>query len=243
MFNIHVITTLLLLIGLEVILGVDNIVVISLLVARLPKGIRQKARVTGLLFALLFRLCFIAGAFYLVKLTVPLVWHFSVRDIVLLGGGCFLLWKACRELYVMIEIKEKLSQPLPVKKAFTSSIMQIVMLDILFSIDSVITAVGLTSYLIIIFIAVIFSFIALLFYVGPIGDFILSRLSLKVLAFTFLIMIGVSLIMEGLGYPIHKDFLYLSMSFAFLVELFQIRYHRNKKRARQQVKASQKQLS
>lgn len=230
MFNINTLPTLFLLLGLEIILGVDNIVVISLLVAHLPKNIRQRARVTGLLFALLFRLGFIAGVFYLVKLTKPIISHFSVRDLVLIGGGCFLLWKACRELYFLIELKEKETHSYSIKKVFSAAIIQIVMLDILFSIDSVITAVGLTSYLTTIFVAVILSFTALLFYVEPVGEFILSRLSLKVLALSFLVMIALSLILEGMGHPLHKDILYLSMSFAFVVELLQIRYHNNKKR-------------
>ena len=228
MFNIHAFATLFLLIGLEIILGVDNIVVISLLVARLPEKIRQQVRITGLLFALLFRLGFVAGAFYLVKLTTPLFGHFSVRDFILLAGGGFLFWKACRELYVMIECKDHAAPAYAVKKIITMAIVQIVMLDILFSIDSVITAVGLTTHLATIFIAVIFSFSALLFYVGPVGEFILRHLSLKILALSFLLMIGASLVMEGLGHPLPRNILYFSMSFAFVVEVLQMRYHKKR---------------
>ncbi|MFI0348112.1 MAG: TerC family protein [Chthoniobacterales bacterium] len=225
---LNTLTTLFLLIALEIVLGVDNIVVISLLVARLPEKIRQQARITGLLFALFFRLGFVAGAFYLVKLTTPLFGHFSVRDFIFLAGGCFLFWKACRELYLMIECKEPALPAYAVKKIITMAIVQIVMLDILFSIDSVITAVGLTTHLSTIFIAVIFSFSALLFYVGPVGEFILRHVSLKILALSFLVMIGVSLVMEGLGHPLHRKILYFSMSFAFLVEVLQMRYHKKR---------------
>ncbi len=223
--------TLALLIGLELVLGIDNILVISLVVDRLPEAARQKARVIGLLLALVLRLVFVGGAFLLVQMTDPVFLGLSLKDLILLAGGLFLMWKAVREIHNIVELKEDhAGASVAAKGAFSAAILQIVLLDVVFSVDSVITAVGLTQNLLIIAFAVIVSFGGLLLYAGPIGEFILRHPALKILALSFLVTIGVTLVLEGMGQHVEKGYIYLPMGFALLVELLQMRYLSNAKR-------------
>jgi predicted tellurium resistance membrane protein TerC len=228
-FTAHSLATLALLIGLELVLGIDNILVISLVVARLPAQQRRMVRLTGLAIAMLFRLIFVAFAFKLVHLTDPVLLHLSVKDIVLLAGGLFLIWKAVKEIHHIVEFKDE-GVEVAAKDAVLSAIIQIVMLDIVFSVDSVITAVGLTPNLIVIALAVIVSFVGLLFYAGPIGEFILRHPALKILALAFLVTIGVTLCLEGMHKHVDKAYIYLPMGFALVVEMLQMRYAANRKR-------------
>lgn len=229
-FDPNSLATLALLIGLELVLGIDNILVISLVVSRLPEARRAKARITGLVLAMVLRLVFVAGAFWLVQLTTPVLFGLSVKDMILLAGGLFLLWKAVREIHHVVELKEDHGHAVAAKNAISAAILQIVMLDIVFSIDSVITAVGLTQNLIVIALAVIVSFGGLLFYAGPIGEFILKHPALKILALSFLVTIGVTLCLEGMHKHVDKGYIYLPMGFALVVELLQMRYLSNKGR-------------
>lgn len=216
------------LVGLELVLGIDNIVVISLIVEPLPLAMRQLARRIGLLIAFLLRIFFIVGVFSLVRLTTPCVGSFSVRDLFLLSGGLFLMAKGIFELYEMLFFKQKEDLKHSVGKAvLTGAIVQIIMLDLLFSIDSVITAVGLTNHLSIIVMAVILSFLAVLWYVGPLGEFILKYPSLKILALTFLIMIGSNLILQGLRCHFAEEGIYFAIVFAVIVEALQMLYQKN----------------
>lgn len=239
----HALATLALLIGLELVLGIDNILVISLVVSRLPAMERRRARIIGLVLALVMRLIFVAFAFYLVHLTDPLVkWgamtseghaaiELSIRDLVLLLGGLFLLYKAVKEIHHVVELKD--AEPhINAKNAVSAAILQIVMLDIVFSVDSVITAVGLTNNQITISLAVIVSFVGLLFYAGPIGEFILRNPALKILALAFLVTIGATLCVEGLGKHVDKGYIYLPMGFALAVQLLQMRFEGNSRRAK-----------
>ncbi|MBI5804664.1 TerC family protein [candidate division TA06 bacterium] len=219
-----------LLIGLELVLGVDNILVISIFVGRLPAGERNKARLLGLAFALLARVVMLVILLWLAKLTNPLFLNLSVRDLILLAGGMFLLYKAVTEIHHTVELKEEQHREKKAKQAFAAVITQIVLLDIVFSIDSVVTAIGLTSQLWVIIAAVIVSFAAILFAAKPIGDFILDRPTLKILALSFLITIGITIFMEGMHKHVPKAYIYLPMGFALLVEMLQLRYEHNKKR-------------
>lgn len=221
--------TLALLVGLELVLGIDNILVISIVVSRLPAELRQRTRVTGLAIALVMRLIFVSFAFLLVHLTEPVFFHLSVKDLILLAGGMFLIYKAVREIHQVVELKDESGPQMNLKGAMGAAITQIVLLDIVFSVDSVITAVGLTANLLIISIAVIVSFIGLLLYSGPIGEFILRHPGLKILALSFLVTIGITLCMEGMGRHVEKAYIYLPMGFALLVELLQMRYVKNAK--------------
>jgi predicted tellurium resistance membrane protein TerC len=225
-----------LLIGLELVLGVDNVLVIAIFVGRLPAEKQQKARILGLGLALLARIVLLAVVVFLVGLTRPLVWHLSARDLILISGGLFLLYKAVREIHHTIAIDDEGAHSAAgLSGAFRAVIGQIVLLDIVFSIDSVITAVGLTSELWIIITAVVLSFVAILFFAQPIGEFILRHPALKILALSFLITIGVTLFMEGLHKHVPKAYIYLPMGFALFVELLQMRYEHNRLKARDEI--------
>ncbi len=226
------VATLLLLIGLELVLGVDNILVISIFVSRLPKALRTKARVLGLALALAARIGMLFLLLILSHLTDPLIYHFSTRDMILIAGGLFLLWKAVREIHHTISLKDEFPEDDGhAGKNFFSVITQIVLLDIVFSIDSVITAIGLTGEVWIIITAVVLSFVAILAFSGPIGNFIMEHPALKILALSFLITIGITIFMEGLHKHVPKAYIYLPMGFAVCVEMLQMWYERNREKA------------
>ena len=225
------IVTLALLLALELVLGVDNIVVISIIVSRLPEESRKKARIIGLTLALFARLLMVAGASFLLSMTDPVFLDLSVRDIILLLGGGFLIWKAVREIHHTVElIEDDTPEKANPKKAFASAIALIVAVDIVFALDSVITAVGMTDEFAVIATAVILSFVVLLFAAGPIGEFVLRNPTFKILALSFLITIGVVLILEAFHHDVPKAYIYLPMGFATLVQLLQWRLYRNQQR-------------
>jgi len=220
-----------LLIALELVLGVDNILVISIFVERVSEAQRNKARVLGLAIALLARILMLMILLKLANHTSNILFSFSIRDIILIAGGMFLLWKAVREIHNTIELKDEHDLSVNTgKKSFYSIISQIVILDIVFSIDSVITAIGLTDKIWIIIPAVIVSFLVILIFAKPIGDFILQRPSLKILALAFLITIGITIFMEGMHKHVPKAYIYLPMGFALFVEILQLRYEQNRKK-------------
>jgi predicted tellurium resistance membrane protein TerC len=220
-----------LLIGLELVLGVDNVLVIAIFVSRLPESHRKKARIIGLALAMAARLVMLVVVLVLAGLTDPLVWNLSIRDLILLAGGLFLLYKAVKEIHHTISTADEHEDAhADGSGTFAAIISQIVLLDIVFSVDSVITAVGLTSELWIIVTAVVVSFAGILFYAGPIGDFILRHPALKILALSFLITIGITIFMEGLHKHVPKAYIYLPMGFALFVEILQMRYEHNRRR-------------
>ena len=226
--------TLALLVGLELVLGIDNILVITLAVARIEPSLRDKARNIGLLLALVLRLAALCGASLLISMSNPVTSIFgfdlSVKDLILLSGGLFLTWKAVKEIHHCVEHPtsgEGTGVGGPVTATFASAILQIVLLDAVFSIDSVITAVGLTSHMQVIIIAVLVSFGGVLAFAKPIGEFVVRHAALKILALSFLVCIGMTLILEGLHKHVDKEFLYLPMGFALLVEMLQMRASRN----------------
>ncbi len=224
------IALLALLIGLELVLGVDNILVITIFVARLPEEKRNSARTVGLVVALLARIGMLVLLIALSGLTDPVIAKFSVRDLLLLGGGLFLLFKAVKEIHHTVERKDETRPAGAVQASAASIIAQIVILDIVFSVDSVITAIGLTTQLWIIVSSVVVSFIAILFFAKPIGEYILNRPALKILALSFLITIGVTIFMEGMHQHVPKGYIYLPMGFALLVEMLQMRHQSNEQR-------------
>jgi predicted tellurium resistance membrane protein TerC len=219
-----------LLIGLELVLGVDNILVISIFVGRLPASQRGKARVIGLGLAMVARILMLFILLTLSGLTTPLFLDFTVRDLILIAGGLFLLWKAVTEIHHTIELKDEAEGTAQPSKTFFSVISGIVLLDIVFSIDSVVTAIGLTNKIWVIISAVIVSFVLILIFARPIGDFILNHPALKILALSFLITIGITIFMEGLHKHVPKAYIYLPMGFAIFVEMLQMRYERNRNR-------------
>jgi predicted tellurium resistance membrane protein TerC len=220
-----------LLVGLELVLGVDNILVISIFVGRLPESQRNKARIIGLGVALMARILMLFVLLALSNLTGNVIRNVSVRDIILMAGGLFLLWKAVQEIHHTIEFKEDHQHAVnAMYRRFMIIISQIVLLDIVFSIDSVITAIGLTNETWVIIAAVVVSFLAILVFANPIGEFILQHPSLKILALSFLITIGVTIFLEGMHKHVPKAYIYLPMGFALFVEFLQLRYEHNKKK-------------
>ena len=233
--------TLLLLIGLELVLGVDNVLVISILSNRLPEAQRPKARLIGLTLAMLVRVAMLFGVTWLLGLDKPLGKEFPVlqeqsatrlfawlswKDLILVTGGLFLLYKAVVEIHHTVEMKDE-HGPKARKNSYWAVIGQIVALDIVFSIDSVITAVGMTKHLWVIISAVVLSFVVILAFARPIGEFILRNPALKILALAFLVTIGVTIFMEGMHRHVEKAYIYLPMGFALGVELLQMRHSRN----------------
>lgn len=238
--------TLLLLVGLELVLGVDNVLVISILSNRLPVEQRPKARLIGLSLAMMVRILMLFGVAWLLRLNAPLGEQYpllgglgwlgwlttwlSWKDLILVSGGLFLLYKAVVEIHHTVELKEA-HHPAAGKSGYWSVVAQIILLDIVFSLDSVITAVGMTPHLWVIITAVVVSFAIILSFARPIGEFILRNPALKILALAFLVTIGVTLFMEGMHRHVEKGFIYLPMGFALGVELLQMRLARNLKRS------------
>lgn len=229
--DLNLLATFFLLIGLEVVLGIDNILLISILSDRLAPELRRKARIIGLGIAFVARCILLLGASYLLRLSEPVLFGYSWKDLILVVGGCFLLFKAVKEIHHVVEnIQDGAAQASgnTVYAKLSSVITQIVLLDLVFSIDSVITAVGLTEQLFVIYGAVVVSFLAVLIFAGHISNFINKHPALKILALSFLVTIGVTLCIEGFQGHVPKGYIYLPMGFALVVELLQMRFFHNK---------------
>ena len=229
--DFNLILTFALLVGLEVVLGIDNILLISILTDRLPAAQRATARKIGLGLAMVARCLLLLGASALVKLSEPVIWGLSWKSLILIVGGGFLLYKAVKEIHHAVESpNEPNAGAGKVSATFSSVLVQIVMLDIVFSIDSVITAVGLTDQLWVIYGAVIVSFGLVLLFSAGIASFVQRHATVKVLALSFLVTIGVTLVVEGIGGHVPKGYIYLPMGFALAVELLQLRLMHNQQR-------------
>lgn len=225
--DLHLLATFALIVGLELVLGIDNILLISIVTDRLPQAQRAKARYIGLGLALVARLLLLLGASYIVKLNEPFFMGLSWKALILVAGGGFLLFKAVKEIHHVVEASPHDVEVGVGSLTFGSAITQILLLDVVFSIDSVITAVGLTDNLMVIYVAVIASFALVLAFAGVIADFVQRHAALKILALSFLVTIGVTLVMEGFGGHVPKGYIYLPMGFALAVELLQMRFTHN----------------
>jgi predicted tellurium resistance membrane protein TerC len=218
---------------LEIVLGVDNIVFISILAGKLPEEKRNKARQLGLAVALVSRILLLLSISWLASLTKPLFTifeqGFSGRDLILAGGGLFLLYKAVTEIHEKLEGEDYASEgeTAPPKPGATLSavIVQIMLLDIVFSLDSVITAVGMIppEQVAVMIIAVIIAVLVMLVFVNPLAMFVEKHPTVKMLALSFLVLIGVNLVAEGLGFHIPKGYTYFAMGFSVLVEMLNLR--------------------
>jgi predicted tellurium resistance membrane protein TerC len=211
------------LIVLEVVLGVDNLVFVALLTNKLPEAIRAKARSVGLLLALVMRLALLGALVFMTKLTTPLfvlMGHgFSARDLIMIAGGLFLLWKAVTEVHEHVDPDPEPKKPSgPVSTAFAMAIVQILALDLVFSIDSILTAVGMTDHLPIMFVAVTVAVLLMLVASGPMAVFIGRNPTIVMLALGFLMMIGMVLVADGFGVHVPKTYIYVAMGFAAAVE-------------------------
>lgn len=228
----EILIPLLSLVALEVVLGIDNIIFISILSERLPEKSRKSLRFWGLGLAMVFRLGLLYAISWIMKLNEGL-FTFMERDItgkdmVLILGGLFLLYKSTKEIYHKTEAKEESTDKSgQLQQSFGRLLLEVVLLDMVFSIDSIITAVGMVKELWIMYASVIITVLIMLAASGPINNFILKHPSFKILALSFLMMIGVALIAEGFSVEIPKGYIYFSMGFAFLVDLLQMRYAKN----------------
>ena len=211
---------------LEVVLGVDNVIFISILVGKLPKEQQQRGRTLGLAGAMGMRIVLLLSLTWIMRLTQPLFTAFghgfSGRDLILISGGLFLLWKATVEIHDKLEGEEGHGVA-RVAPSFAAVIGQIMLLDIIFSLDSVITAVGMAEELIVMILAVIIAIIVMLFSARAISEFVHAHPTVKMLALSFLLLIGMSLVADGLEFHISKGYIYFAMGFSVLVELLNLR--------------------
>ena len=211
---------------LEIVLGIDNVIFISILSGKLPKEQQNKARLTGLALAMVLRILLLFSIVWIMKLTLPLFAVFgkeiSGRDLILIGGGLFLLAKSTFEIHDKLEGEEH-TKASRVVKSFASVIVQIMLLDIVFSLDSVITAVGMARELIIMVLAVIIAVGVMMVSAKGISDFVEKHPTVKMLALAFLLLIGFSLVAEGLGQHIPKGYIYFAMAFSVFVEMLNLK--------------------
>ena len=225
-FQLETYIALLSLTIIEIILGIDNIIFISIVTNKVKKESRNKARITGLLLALVLRIVMLFGLTWFIGLTKPIFYEFSIKDLILLLGGGFLIFKS------VIEISHKINGNFDEKIETTESvsmksiIWQIVAIDFVFSVDSILTAIGLTEVLLIMVIAVIISILFMIIYSSKISDIIDRYPSLEILALCFLILIGFTLILEAAHIEIPKGFIYFALFFTLGVELVNIRFRR-----------------
>lgn len=217
---------LLTLTALEIVLGIDNVVFISILAGKLPITQQAKARRTGLLLAMFTRILLLISLAWIIGLTEPLFnllgFEVSGRDVILIGGGIFLLAKSTREIHDKLE-GETGHASAKVAPSFISVIVQILLLDIVFSLDSVITAVGMVSEIGVMIAAVVVAVLIMMLSAGPISDFVNRHPTIKILALSFLLLIGFTLVVEGLHQHIPKGYIYFAMGFSIFVEMLNLR--------------------
>ena len=225
---------LLTLTALEIVLGIDNIIFIASLVGRLPEAQRQRARMLGLSLAMLTRIALLLSLAAIMRLTEPLVTLFneaiSGRDLILIGGGLFLLGKSTFEIHGALEGPET-HDVNPASAGFTAILLQIAVIDIVFSLDSVITAVGMAKHVPVMVLAIVIAVGVMMLAARPIGDFVEQHPTIKMLALSFLILIGVALVGEGFDMHIPKGYIYFAMAFSMGVEMLNIRLRRRSEAA------------
>ena len=219
--------SLLTLIALEVVLGIDNIVFISILSSKLPENEQKKARRLGILLAMVMRIGLLAVIAFIMKLNKDLFTlagnGFSGKDLILIAGGLFLLYKSVTEIHHKMEGENESNSGTKKALSFASVIGQILVLDMVFSVDSIITAVGLVNELWIMYVAVIVTVIIMLLAAGPISNFVNKHPAFKILALSFLMLIGFTLLVEGFDVHIPKGYIYFAMAFSLLVDIIQMK--------------------
>lgn len=220
--------------AMEVVLGIDNIIFISILAAKLPVKEQYKVRQTGILLALVFRLGLLFSIGWIMSLTQPLLAiagkAFSGRDLILIVGGLFLIFKATFEIHGKVEGIDSLAPSTGRATRPAGVLLQVILLDLVFSLDSVITAVGMADHIWIMVVAMVLSVIVMLLAAGTIHEFVLQHPTVKILALSFLLLIGVTLTAEGMGGHISKGYIYFAMAFSLAVELLNIRFREKTKK-------------
>jgi predicted tellurium resistance membrane protein TerC len=231
--------------ALELVLGIDNIIFISILVDKLPKARREVARRLGLFMAMFMRIALLMTLAWIVGMTEPLFrlpvldMPISGRDLILIGGGLFLIWKSTVEIHGSLEGEDETqSTSAKAKAAFAAIILQIMVIDLVFSLDSIITAVGMVDDVRIMIAAVVCSVGLMMLFAGAIGRFVSDHPTIKMLALSFLVVVGVVLVAEGFGHHVPKGYIYFAMAFSLGVEMINIKMRKNagtKVKLRQQI--------
>lgn len=231
LWDINIWSSLLTLTILEIVLGIDNIIFLTLLVGKLPEHQRTFGRQFGLLAAMGTRVVLLLSVAWLARLTQPLFTLMehavSGRDLVLLLGGLFLIYKAVTEIHGSLEGGDEVHAPKHIANALPLVIVQIAIIDIVFSLDSVITAVGLADHVSVMVTAIVIAIMIMMFAAKPIGEFVEEHPTVKMLALAFLVLVGVALVAEGMGEKIPKGYLYFAMAFSFGVEMLNLRMRKN----------------
>jgi len=229
------------LIAMEVVLGIDNLIFISILTNKLPEAQRDRARRVGISLALVMRLALLGTVALIVRLTTPIFTlfdhGFSWRDLILLAGGLFLIWKATKEIHHNSDPDsgdELFESSNPVVMGFAAAIGQIIVLDIVFSIDSIVTAVGMTDHIPIMVVAVIITVGIMMFAAGPMARFINNNPTIVMLALGFLLLIGTTLVADAFGVHVPKAYIYSAMAFSVMVELLNMRARRARMRRKKE---------
>ena len=227
---------LLTLTALEIVLGIDNVIFISVIVSRIPPEQAKRARQIGLLLALVFRIVLLTMLVWLIGLTEPVITvknvAFSWRDIILIGGGAFLIAKATHEIHAEVEAREAETETAAgsASKAFFWVIMQIIVVDLVFSLDSIITAIGMAEDIEIMVAAVVIACLVMYVSSGPVARFVADHPTTKMLALAFLVLIGMALVADGFQFHIPRGYIYFAMLFAAAVELFNVLAGRNRRK-------------
>ena len=225
---------LLTLTALEIVLGIDNVIFLSVLVSRIPQPQANRARQIGLLLALVFRIILLSVLVWLIGLTQPVITIESValswRDIILIGGGLFLIAKATHEIHGEVEARDAEENSTPSPNAFFWVIVQIIIIDLVFSLDSIITAIGMAQDIEIMIAAVVIACIIMYVSSGPVAQFVAEHPTTKMLALAFLVLIGVALVADGFKFHIPRGYIYFAIAFSAAVEMFNVLARRNRKK-------------
>jgi predicted tellurium resistance membrane protein TerC len=226
---------LLTLTSLEIVLGIDNVIFLSVIVARIPEPQATRARQIGLLLALVFRIVLLSILVWLIGLTEPIITvknvGFSWRDIILIAGGMFLIAKATHEIHTEVESNEQGSETTSQASAFFWVILQIIVIDMVFSLDSIITAIGMAEDIEIMVAAVVIACVIMYISSGPVARFVAEHPTTKMLALAFLVLIGVALVADGFKFHIPRGYIYFAITFSAAVEFFNVLAKRNRKKA------------
>jgi predicted tellurium resistance membrane protein TerC len=226
---------LLTLTALEIVLGIDNVIFLSVIVSRIPQPQAKRARQIGLALALVFRILLLSLLVWLIGLTQAVLtlrgMAFSWRDIILIGGGLFLIAKATHEIHTEVEAREEENDHEPGASAFFWVIIQIIVIDMVFSLDSIITAIGMAQDLAIMIAAVVIACLIMYVSSGPVARFVAEHPTIKMLALAFLVLIGVALVADGFQFHIPRNYIYFAIVFSAAVEFFNMLARRNRKKA------------